>query len=178
MAAQRLVGTYFPFVALLGDVADALVLGVGAGLIARGQLTTGALIAFVLYIDLFFSPIQQLSQVFDSWQQTRISVGRIAELMSMDTLTPEHPQPLSRGPSGRGTCAWRQCASPTRRQKRRRGGRGERHGSGPADPRLLVSDGREPASVSSGVAGDRSRDRSGRDTWPSWVRRGPASRPW
>ena len=89
VAAQRLVGTYFPFVAFLGDVADALVLGVGAGLIASGHLTTGALIAFVLYIDLFFSPIQQLSQVFDSWQQTRVSVGRIAELMSLDTLTPE-----------------------------------------------------------------------------------------
>ena len=39
--------------------------------IASGRLTTGALIAFVLYLDLFFSPIQQLSQVFDSWQQTR-----------------------------------------------------------------------------------------------------------
>jgi ATP-binding cassette subfamily B protein len=89
VAAQRLVGTYFPFVAFLGDIADALVLGVGAGLIASGHLTTGALIAFVLYIDLFFSPIQQLSQVFDSWQQTRVSVGRIAELMSFDTLTPD-----------------------------------------------------------------------------------------
>jgi len=91
VAAQRLVGTYFPFVAFLGDIADALVLGVGAGLIASGHLTTGALIAFVLYVDLFFSPIQQLSQVFDSWQQTRVSVGRIAELMALDTATPDAP---------------------------------------------------------------------------------------
>ena len=30
-----------------------------------GELSSGALIAFILYIDLFFSPIQQLSQVFD-----------------------------------------------------------------------------------------------------------------
>ena len=37
---------------------------------------------------MFFSPIQQLSQVFDSWQQTRVSVGRIAELMQLETLTP------------------------------------------------------------------------------------------
>lgn len=91
VAAQRLVGTYFPFVAFLADVADALVLGVGATLVAQGHLTTGALIAFVLYVDLFFSPIQQLSQVFDSWQQTRVSVGRIGELMALDTLTPEAP---------------------------------------------------------------------------------------
>jgi len=52
------------------------VLGVGARLIQTGHLTSGALIAFLLYIDLFFSPIQQLSQVFDAWQQTRVSVGR------------------------------------------------------------------------------------------------------
>jgi ATP-binding cassette subfamily B protein len=62
---------------------------VGAALIRSGSLTVGDLIAFLLYIDLFFSPIQQLSQVFDSWQQTRVSVNRIAELMALDSLTPE-----------------------------------------------------------------------------------------
>jgi ATP-binding cassette, subfamily B, bacterial len=88
VAAQRLVATYFPFVQFLSGAADAIVLGVGAGLVSSGDLTSGALIAFVLYIDLFFSPIQQLSQVFDSWQQTRVSVGRISELMALETLTP------------------------------------------------------------------------------------------
>jgi ATP-binding cassette subfamily B protein len=97
MAAQRLVATYFPFVQFLAAVADAIVLGVGAGLIADGHLTSGALIAFILYIDLFFSPIQQLSQVFDSWQQTRVSVGRISQLMQLHTLTPEAEAPVEPG---------------------------------------------------------------------------------
>jgi ATP-binding cassette subfamily B protein len=66
-------------------------------MVASGHLTTGALIAFILYVDLFFSPIQQLSQVFDSWQQTRISVGRIAELMRLDTRTPQPARPLPPG---------------------------------------------------------------------------------
>jgi ATP-binding cassette subfamily B protein len=94
VAAQRLVATYFPFVQFLSALADAIVLGVGAALIASGQFTTGALIAFMLYIDMFFTPIQQLSQVFDSWQQTRVSVGRIGQLMRLDTSTPlaEHPE--------------------------------------------------------------------------------------
>ena len=95
--AQRLAATYFPFVQFLSAVADAIVLGVGAGMISSGHLTTGALIAFILYVDLFFSPIQQLSQVFDSWQQTRISVGRIAELMDLDTRTPQPDRPLEPG---------------------------------------------------------------------------------
>jgi ATP-binding cassette subfamily B protein len=96
VAAQRLVAVYFPWVQFLSGVASVIVLGVGAAMIHQGQLTTGALIAFVLYIDLFFTPIQQLSQVFDSWQQTTISVARIGELMRTETLTPnpDHPRPM------------------------------------------------------------------------------------
>ncbi len=97
VAAQRLVAVYFPFVQLLSGIADAIVLGVGATLVVHGELTTGALIAFILYVDMFFSPIQQLSQVFDAWQQTRISVGRIAELMALETRTPERPDALRPG---------------------------------------------------------------------------------
>jgi ATP-binding cassette, subfamily B, bacterial len=97
VAAQRLVATYFPWVQFLSGIASVIVLGVGASMIRDGQLTAGALIAFVLYIDLFFSPIQQLSQVFDSWQQTTISVNRIAQLMRTETLTPEPDQPLHPG---------------------------------------------------------------------------------
>jgi ATP-binding cassette, subfamily B, bacterial len=97
VAAQRLVAVYFPWVQFLSGIASVIVLGVGAAMISQGQLTTGALIAFVLYIDLFFTPIQQLSQVFDSWQQTTISVGRIEDLMRTETLTPnpDHPLPLT-----------------------------------------------------------------------------------
>ena len=93
IAAQRLVAMYFPWVQFLSGVASVIVLGVGASMIHEGQLTTGALIAFVLYIVLFFSPIQQLSQVFDAWQQTTISVGRISELMATETLTPDPESP-------------------------------------------------------------------------------------
>jgi ATP-binding cassette subfamily B protein len=98
IAAQRLVGLYFPFISqFVAGGADAIVLGVGAGLVVSGRLSTGALIAFILYIDMFFSPIQQLSQVFDSWQQTRVSVGRIADLMSLETRTPEAADPVEPG---------------------------------------------------------------------------------
>ncbi|MGC1184124.1 MAG: ABC transporter ATP-binding protein, partial [Candidatus Dormiibacterota bacterium] len=93
LSAQRLVSVYFPFVQFLSDAADAVILGFGGYLIAQGQLTSGALIAFLLYIDMFFSPIQQLSQVFDSWQQAGASMRRIRELMAQRSLTPspEHP---------------------------------------------------------------------------------------
>ncbi|MGH8980090.1 MAG: ABC transporter ATP-binding protein [Acidimicrobiales bacterium] len=95
--AQRLVATYFPFIQLLSGIAQVIVLGVGAALVRSGDLTTGALIAFFLYIDMFFSPIQSLSQVFDSWQQTRVSIGRISELMQIDTRTPDPETPAPAG---------------------------------------------------------------------------------
>ncbi|HEY6538869.1 MAG TPA: ABC transporter ATP-binding protein [Candidatus Dormibacteraeota bacterium] len=94
LSAQRLVSVYFPFVQFLADVADAVILGFGGYLIAQGQLTSGALIAFLLYIDMFFSPIQQLSQVFDSWQQAGASMRRIRELMGSRSLTPSPAHPI------------------------------------------------------------------------------------
>ena len=97
VGAQRLVSVYFPFVQFLSSLADVIVLAVGAQMIHEGRLTTGVLIAFVLYVDLFFSPIQQLSQVFDSWQQTRISVARIDELMGLETSTPPAAEPRAPG---------------------------------------------------------------------------------
>ncbi|MGW5675663.1 ABC transporter ATP-binding protein [Streptomyces sp. NPDC003860] len=78
---QWLISIYFPFVQLLATVAAAAVLIVGAHRIDAGTLTTGALVAYLLYIDLFFAPVQQLSQVFDGYQQAAVSLGRIQELL-------------------------------------------------------------------------------------------------
>ena len=97
VGAQRLVSIYFPFVQFLSSLADVIVLAVGAQMVHEGRLTTGILIAFILYVDMFFSPIQQLSQVFDSWQQTRISVARIDELMALETRTPPAATPRAPG---------------------------------------------------------------------------------
>ncbi|MFE0100251.1 ABC transporter ATP-binding protein [Streptomyces sp. NPDC059009] len=78
---QWLISVYFPFVQLLSSVAVVAVLVVGANRVEAGTLTTGALVAYLLYIDLFFAPVQQLSQVFDGYQQATVSLGRIQELL-------------------------------------------------------------------------------------------------
>ncbi|WP_327367512.1 ABC transporter ATP-binding protein [Streptomyces sp. NBC_01217] len=91
---QWLISVYFPFVQLLSSVAAAAVLIVGAGRIDNGTLTTGALVAYLLYIDLFFAPVQQLSQVFDGYQQATVSLGRIQELLREPTSTDADEAPL------------------------------------------------------------------------------------
>ncbi|MGW2788690.1 ABC transporter ATP-binding protein [Streptomyces sp. NPDC001251] len=91
---QWLISVYFPFVQLLSSVAAAAVLIVGAHRVDGGTLTTGALVAYLLYIDLFFAPVQQLSQVFDGYQQAAVSLKRIQELLREKTSTAEAAEPL------------------------------------------------------------------------------------
>lgn len=92
LRAQGYIATYFPFVALLSDLAQAAVLGVGATRVATGDLTPGVLAAFLLYLGLFFVPVQQLSQVFDSYQQARIGLRRISELLRTPTSVAPVPE--------------------------------------------------------------------------------------
>ncbi|MEU7163784.1 ABC transporter ATP-binding protein [Streptomyces morookaense] len=94
---QFLISVYFPFVQLLSSVAAAAVLIVGAGRVSDGTLTAGALVAYLLYIDLFFAPVQQLSQVFDGYQQATVSLGRIQDLLREPTSTPVAEQPVAVG---------------------------------------------------------------------------------
>ena len=91
LRAQRYIATYFPGVALLSDIATAAVLGVGSARVAAGDLTPGVLTAFLLYLGLFFTPVQQLSQVFDGYQQARIGLSRIGDLLRTPTSVPPEP---------------------------------------------------------------------------------------
>ncbi|MFE0686760.1 ABC transporter ATP-binding protein [Streptomyces xiamenensis] len=93
LRGQWLISVYFPFVQLLATLATAGVLLVGAGRVGAGTLTAGALVAYLLYIELFFAPVQQLSQVFDGYQQAVVSLGRIQELLAEPTTTPAAERP-------------------------------------------------------------------------------------
>ncbi|HET9383244.1 MAG TPA: ABC transporter ATP-binding protein [Streptomyces sp.] len=91
---QWLISVYFPFVQFLSSAAAAAVLIVGGARIDDGTLSAGALVAYLLYIDLFFAPVQQLSQVFDGYQQATVSLGRIQELLREPTSTRAPDEPL------------------------------------------------------------------------------------
>ncbi|MGH3154179.1 MAG: ABC transporter ATP-binding protein, partial [Streptosporangiaceae bacterium] len=93
LRAQRNIALYFPFVQTLSTVAGAVVLVIATGEIHSGALTTGALIAYLLYIDMVFSPVQQLSQVFDGYQQAMVGLRRITELLRLSTSTPPADRP-------------------------------------------------------------------------------------
>ena len=97
LRAQRNIAIYFPFVQTLSTVAGAIVLVIATGEVSNRTLTAGALIAYLLYIDMVFSPVQQLSQVFDGYQQAMVGLRRITELLRLGTSTPPARRPVTPG---------------------------------------------------------------------------------
>ncbi|MFB8006129.1 ABC transporter ATP-binding protein [Nocardia sp. NPDC056000] len=81
MRAQRAIALFFAFVGAWADLALAAVVFMGAREVANGVTTAGTLVAFVLYLELLFGPIHQLSQLFDGYQQARVGLRRIGELL-------------------------------------------------------------------------------------------------
>ena len=94
MRAQRLIALYFPFVQSLSTVAGAIVLIIATGEVRSGALRVGALIAYLLYIDMVFAPVQEMSQVFDGYQQAVVGLRRIKDLLLLRTSTPAAVRPL------------------------------------------------------------------------------------
>src|SRR5690348_10119751 len=94
LRAQRLIAIYFPFVQTLSTAAGAIVLVLATSQMHSGGLTTGALIAYLLYIDMVFAPIQQLSQVFDGYQQAAVGLSRIKDLLRLRTTVPPAADPV------------------------------------------------------------------------------------
>jgi ATP-binding cassette subfamily B protein len=81
-------GLYFPFVDFLSALATAIVIGYGGYLVFGGNLTVGTLFAFVLYLSNFFDPVQQLSQLYNTFLSAVAALDKI-----MDVLD-EEPQVL------------------------------------------------------------------------------------
>ena len=97
LRSMQLMAIYFATSQLFSTIAKALTLWYGAHLIGQGTLTSGLLIAFLLYLDQFFTPLQQLSAVFDQWIQARVSLGRLDELLATPSSTPEPNVPVDPG---------------------------------------------------------------------------------
>ncbi|HEX3823790.1 MAG TPA: ABC transporter ATP-binding protein [Mycobacteriales bacterium] len=86
---------YVAFTELLQQIATALVLALGVSRLRDNPAFAAVLIEFVLYLTLFFAPIQQLSQVFDSYQQARAGMRKLRGLLAEPTATPAPAQPVA-----------------------------------------------------------------------------------
>jgi ABC-type multidrug transport system fused ATPase/permease subunit len=84
MQTVVLNGWYFPFVDLLSSVALAVVLGYGGHLYFQGSVTLGTLFAFMLYVQNFFDPVQQLSQLYNTFLSATAALDKIMDVLDED----------------------------------------------------------------------------------------------
>ena len=84
-------GLYFPFVDFLSAVATATVLGFGGWLAFEGEVTVGTLFAFLLYLSNFFDPIQQLSQLYNTFLSATAALDKIMEVMDEEPQVVDKP---------------------------------------------------------------------------------------
>jgi ATP-binding cassette, subfamily B, bacterial len=84
-AHRRTIGLasfFFPGIEFLGTAATVVVLGVGGRRVLAGDLEIGTLAAFLLYLRNLFDPVQQLSELYDSFQSATAGAERVGAVLA------------------------------------------------------------------------------------------------
>jgi ABC-type multidrug transport system fused ATPase/permease subunit len=97
MTTVRLNAYYFPFVSLLATLALAIVLGYGGHLYLNDAIALTTLFAFMLYVNNFFDPIQQLSQLYNTFLSAAAALDKIIGVLDEQPEVVDRPgaEPLA-----------------------------------------------------------------------------------
>ncbi len=91
IATVKIATRYFPFVEFIGVVGLAVVVGAGSYFADRNILEVGTVLAFVLYLNNLFEPIQQLSQLYNTVQSAAAALNKLFGLLDTPNSVPEKP---------------------------------------------------------------------------------------
>jgi ABC-type multidrug transport system fused ATPase/permease subunit len=94
MQTVTLSGLYFPFVDFLSSAATAVVLGYGGWLVFHGHVSIGVLVAFLGYLTNFFDPVQQLSQLYNTFLSAVAALDKITDLLDEEPDVEDLPGAL------------------------------------------------------------------------------------
>jgi ATP-binding cassette subfamily B protein len=98
--AERITAIYNGEVQAIQGVSLALVIGLGAYFGSEGAVTVGVVTAFVLYLNNLYEPIQQLTQVFNTFQQSSAALHKLYGLLDTPRDLVEPEQPVALPPQG------------------------------------------------------------------------------
>jgi ABC-type multidrug transport system fused ATPase/permease subunit len=84
-------GLYFPFVDFLSTAAMSVVLGFGGYLVFDRSLTVGSLFAFIGYLSNFFDPVQQLSQLYNTFLAAVAALDKITDVLDEEPEVVDEP---------------------------------------------------------------------------------------
>jgi ATP-binding cassette subfamily B protein len=82
--------TYFPVAEIIQAGGIGLVVWYGAGDVIQEQIQLGVLIAFIMYIQMFFRPIRMIADRFNTLQMGIVSSNRILDLMDSTEHIPDN----------------------------------------------------------------------------------------
>lgn len=82
--ASKVGAIYGPSNEAIGVIGQAALLLIGGRMVLDNQLTVGELFAFLLYLTAFFAPIQQLVQLYNSYQQGQAAVTKLRDLLATE----------------------------------------------------------------------------------------------
>ncbi|MGI8793909.1 MAG: ABC transporter ATP-binding protein [Acidimicrobiales bacterium] len=89
---------YGPIAEVIGIFGQMLVLLIGGNMVLRNQLSLGELTAFVLSLNTFFAPIQQLVQLYDTFQKGQASVRKLGDLLQTEPTVAQKPDAVDLPP--------------------------------------------------------------------------------
>ena len=88
LSALRLMATFQPFVEFTSSLGTLIVIYFGGGLALQGSLPVADLVAFFLYLQSFYAPVQNLSAAWEAIQSSLAGADRVADLIA----EPHEPQ--------------------------------------------------------------------------------------
>jgi ATP-binding cassette subfamily B protein len=97
MATVYLNAAYFPAVELLSAIGTGVILLYGGYRAVNGDIEIGVLVAFVGYLNAFFDPIQQISQLYTTYQQGMAALDKIFDLLETKPDMVDKPNALDPG---------------------------------------------------------------------------------
>jgi len=97
MKTVYLNASYFPAVELLAAVATAVILVYGGTMAIDDEIQVGVVVAFVGYLTTFFEPIQQLSQLYTTYQQGMAALDKIFDLLDTEPDMVDAPDAIDPG---------------------------------------------------------------------------------
>jgi ATP-binding cassette, subfamily B, bacterial len=90
----RLLAIFMPGVKLVGNLTTGVVLLYGGYRVLHGEMTIGTLTAFLLYLRMFFEPMQEISQFFNTFQSATSALEKLAGVLAEQPAIDDPASPV------------------------------------------------------------------------------------
>jgi ATP-binding cassette, subfamily B, bacterial len=95
LRSSRLIAIYAPGITLVGNLAIGAVLLYGGLRVIDGDMKVGVLVTFVLYLQRFFDPLQDLSQFYNTFQSAAAALEKISGVLDEEPAVAEPGEPVA-----------------------------------------------------------------------------------